>query len=148
MGLLVRVGSARATRDVNLFGKQQSLEVADLRRLASIDLGGYFRFEHAGHGGAVGGQQDYVEGYRARADKLRRALVAEARVRNLLLPDRFVIPPTWGPRYAKDAKPVPACGNYRTVDLAAALASDFLDPVLSADVTSGKTWSRDALVWL
>lgn len=237
-GVLARVGSARATRDVDLFLREQSLEgaLADLRRLAVIDLGDFFRFEYREHGSAVGGQQAYVEGYHVgfdvyigankrgtlnvdlvvnamitdaptvkspanglhipklpsydyrlypvvdqiadkvcatladysgkpssrewdlvdlvvlattenvSADKLQRALVAEAGARSLALPDRFVVPPQWGRRYARDAKPVPACTDYRTVDLAAALIGSFVDPVLSGDVTS-KTWSCDALAW-
>lgn len=197
-GVLARVGSARATRDVDLFRRDQTLEgaLADLRRLASVDLEDFFRFEYTGHGSAVGGQQIYTEGYRVSfdvyiganrrgtlnvdlvvdvvitddptarapanslhipklrshdyrlypvvdqiadkvcatlmeyngkpssrewdlvdlvvlatteniaADKLRLALDSEARVRNLALPSRFVVPTTWGRRYEKDAKPL------------------------------------------
>lgn len=238
-GVLARVGSARATRDVDLFRREQSLEgaLADLRRLASTDLGDFFRFEYTGHDSALGGQQTYAEGYHVGFDvyvgankrgilnvdlvvdvvitddptvkspanglhipklpsydyrlypvvdqiadkvcatlveysgkpssrewdlvdlvvlattenvsahKLQQALVAEARVRGLALPDHFAAPPGRGRRYAKDAKPVPACTAYRTVDLAAALISSFIDPVLRGEVAS-KTWSRDALAWL
>lgn len=80
------------------------------------------------------------------SDKLRRALFTEARVRSLALPEHFSIPAAWGRRYAKDAKPVPACANYRTVDLAVARISSFIDPVLRDEIT-GKTWSHDSLVW-
>ncbi len=238
-GMLARVGSARTTRDVDLLRREQSLEgaLADLRRLAAIDLGDFFRFEYTGHGSAVGGQQTYAEGYHisfdiyvgankrgplnvdlvvnvvitdrptvtspangldipklpsydyrlypvvdqiadkvcatlveysgkpssrewdlvdlvvlattenVSADKLRRALLTEARVRSLALPERFAVPAAWGRRYAKEAKPVPACTNYRTIDLAVALISSFIDPVLRDEIT-GKTWSHDSLVWL
>lgn len=238
-GVLARVGSARATRDVDLSRREQSLEgaLADLRRLAAIDLGDFFRFEYTGHRRAVGRQQAYVEGYHIAFDiyvgankrgtlnvdlvvnvlitdtptvkspanglhiprlpsydyhlypvvdqiadkvcatlaeysgkpssrewdlvdlvvlattenvsgeRLQRALVAEARARGLSLPDRFTIPPGWGRRYAKDAKPVPSCTDYRTVGLAATFISSFIDPVLSGEATS-ETWSRAALAWL
>ena len=237
-GVLARVGSARTTRDVDLFRRAQSLEgaLADLRRLAAIDLGDFFRFEYTGHDSAGGGQQTYTEGYHVgfdvyvgankrgtlnvdlvvnvvitdeptvmspangldipklpsydyrlypvvdqiadkvcatlaeysgrpssrewdlvdlvvlattenmSADKLQRALVAEARVRSLALPERFAVPPAWGRRYAKDAKPVPACTAYRTVDRATALINSFIDPVLR-DEAASKTWSHDALAW-
>lgn len=238
-GVLARVGSARATRDIDLFRTEQSLDgaLADLRRLAAIDLGDFFRFEYREHGDAVGGPQPYAEGYHVSfdvyvgankrgslsvdlvvnvvitdeptvtspangldipklpshdyrlypivdqiadkvcatlahyggrpssrewdlvdlvvltttedvsADKLRRALVAEARARGLTLPERFAVPAAWGRRYAKDAQQVPVCANYRTVDLAALLIGSFLDPVLRHGV-SGKTWSSSKLVWL
>lgn len=237
-GVLARVGSARTTRDVDLFRRDQSIEgaLADLRRLAAIDLSDYFRFEYTGHGSAVGGQQTHTEGYHVSfdvyvgankrgtlnvdlvvnvvitdeptvtspangldipklpshdyrlypvvdqiadkvcatfaeysgkpssrewdlvdlvvlattedvsADKLRRAITAEARARSLALPERFTVPATWGRRYANDAKRVPACTDYRTVDLATALISSFLDPALRDEV-AGKTWSHDALGW-
>lgn len=52
-GLLARVGSARATKDIDLFRADHSLDgaLADLRRLAAIDLGDFFRFEYREHGG-------------------------------------------------------------------------------------------------
>lgn len=56
-------------------------------------------------------------------------------------------PAAWGRRYAKDAKTVPACTNYRTVDLAVALISSFIGPVLRDEITD-KTWSHDSLAWL
>lgn len=237
-GVLARVGSARTTRDIDLFRREQSLDgaLADLRRLAAIDLGDFFRFEYAGHGSAVGGQQARAEGYHVdfdiyigankrgtlnvdlvinvvitdeptmkspangldipkmpsydyrlypvvdqiadkvcatlaeyggkpssrewdlvdlvvlattenvTADKLQRALVEEAQVRGLALPEYFDVPAAWGRRYAKDAKLVPACTDYRTVDLAAALISSFIDPALRGEV-NGKTWSHEALAW-
>lgn len=238
-GLLARVGSARATKDIDLFRADHSLDgaLADLRRLAAIDLGDFFRFEYREHGDAVGGQQPYAEGYHVSfdvyvgankrgslsvdlvinivitdeptvtspangldipklpshdyrlhpivdqiadkvcatlahyggrpssrewdlvdlvvltttedvsADKLRRALVAEARARGLTLPERFTVPAAWGRRYARDAGPIPACADYRTVERAVALIGSFLDPVLRGEVT-GRTWSHDARAWI
>ena len=69
-GVLARVGSARATSDVDLFRKDLSLEYAldDLRRLAAIDLGDFFQFEYTGHTESIGGQQTYSEGYRVGFD--------------------------------------------------------------------------------
>lgn len=237
-GLLARVGSARSTQDVDLYRKNQTLDgaLADIRRLAAIDLGDFFRFEYTRHGPAIGGQQTYAEGYHvgfdvyvgankrgilnvdlvvnavmtdnptvsrpanalilpklrshdcrlypvvdqiadkvcatfaeysnrkstrewdlvdlvvlattedADAEKLSRALAAEARNRGLSLPDRFTVPNGWGRRYAKDAKPVPACADYQTVDLAVQLMGQFLNPVLAGQVTT-KTWSHKEKIW-
>jgi len=57
-----------------------------------------------------------------------------------------VVPATWGARYAKLSKPVPHCADYRTVDLAADLATRLIDPALSGDA-GGKTWSHETLSW-
>ena len=237
-GVLARVASARTTTDVDLFRKNQPLNaaLADLRRLAQLDLGDFFRFEYTGHENAVGRQQSYAEGYRVsfdvyiganrrgilnvdlvvnvvvtddptvaspangldlprlpsndyrlysvvdqiadkvcatlasyngkpssrewdlvdlvvlantddvNADKLRHALVAEARVRGLTLPNQFEAPTSWGRRYAKDAKPVPACADYQTAELAMSLMSAFIDPVLRNEVR-GKTWDHVRRQW-
>lgn len=238
-GVLARVGSARTTKDVDLFRKDRSLDGAleDLKRLAEIDLGDFFRFEYTGHESAVGGQQAYTEGYHVsfdvyigankrrtlsvdlvvnvvvtddptvtppangldlpkltshdyrlypvvdqiadkvcatlalysdrpssrewdlvdlvvlattedvNADKLRRAIVAESRVRALELPGVFAVPSRWGRRYAKDAKPLPACTNYRTVKLATELMRAFVDPVLRNEV-AGRTGDHSRLDWI
>jgi len=238
-GMLARVGSARTTKDVDLFRKDRSRDGAleDLKRLAEIDLGDFFRFEYTGHESAVGGQQAYTDGYHVsfdvyigankrgtlsvdlvvnvvvtddttvtppangldlpkltshgyrlypvvdqiadkvcatlalysgrpssrewdlvdlvvlattedvNADKLRRALVAESRVRALELPGVFAVPSHWGRRYAKDAKPLPACTNYRTVELATELMRAFVDPVLRNEV-AGRTWDHSRLDWI
>lgn len=237
-GVLARVGSARTTTDVDLFRQNASLDVAlsDLRRLAAIDLGDFFRFEYTTHTGAVAGQQTYADGYHITfdvyigankrgnlgvdlvvnvivtdeptitppanglnlprlvshdfrlypvvdqiadkvcatlalyngrassrewdlvdlvvlavsedvdADKLRQALTAEARVRNIQLPESFAAPTSWGRRYAKDAKPVPACADYRTVDLALDLMHTFIDPALR-DAVAGSTWLHTVRTW-
>ncbi len=69
--MLARVASSRATTDVDLFGQERTLDAAlhDLRRLASIDLGDFFRFAYVGHTTAVAGdQQAHVEGCRVSFD--------------------------------------------------------------------------------
>lgn len=67
IGMLARVASTRATRDVDLFRRNSSLDSAlkDLRRLAGIDLGDFFQFIYTGHSDIVGeNQQSATEGYR------------------------------------------------------------------------------------
>ncbi|MDR5698497.1 nucleotidyl transferase AbiEii/AbiGii toxin family protein [Agromyces aerolatus] len=69
--MLARVPSARATVDVDLFRANRSIDAAldDLRRLAVLDLGDFFRFEYLDHTSAVGGdQQTSTEGYGVRFD--------------------------------------------------------------------------------
>ena len=80
------------------------------------------------------------------ADPLRRAIDAEARARSLIPFTEPTIPPTWGRRYAKEAKDVPYCADYRSADLASELMGAFIDPVLRSEVP-GKTWSPDSLAW-
>lgn len=66
-GILARIPSTRATRDIDLYRKGFTLSqsVDDLQRLAAIDLGDHFRFEYAGHTDAIGTDtQPYTEGYR------------------------------------------------------------------------------------
>jgi nucleotidyltransferase AbiEii toxin of type IV toxin-antitoxin system len=237
-GVLARIGSARTTTDVDLFRKSRSLDAAldDLRRLAAIDLGDFFRFEYTAHETAVGGQQTYTKGYHVTFDvyvgasgrgslsvdlvvnvvvtddptvtppanaldlpkltshdyrlypvvdqiadkvcatlalyngrpssrewdlvdlvvlavsedvegiKLRRAIVAEARVRNVDLPNSFVVPSQWGRRYAKDARPIPACADFRSIDLAVQLMQTFLEPVFRDEV-AGQTWNPANCAW-
>lgn len=70
-GMLARVASARTTTDIDLFRGHRSLDTAldDLRRLAAIDLGDFFRFDYTGHSDAVDGhQQTYTEGYQVDFD--------------------------------------------------------------------------------
>lgn len=69
--LLARVPSARATSDVDLFNRRHSLAAAltELRRLAALDLGDFFRFEYVSHTDSLGGkQQAYTEGIRVSFD--------------------------------------------------------------------------------
>lgn len=65
-GMLARVPSARATRDVDLYRAGYSLDeaVAELQRLAASDLGDHFRFELVSYVSSVNGpEQPYVDGY-------------------------------------------------------------------------------------
>lgn len=77
---------------------------------------------------------------------LRVATVTEARRRQMEPFDRFAVPSSWGAGYAKLSQPVPHCADYRTVDLAAALATRLINPALSGDA-DGKTWSHESLDW-
>jgi hypothetical protein len=65
-GILARVPSTRATRDIDLcrqgFTLTQALD--ELIRLASIDLGDHFRFEYFGNSASIGNDtQPYTDGY-------------------------------------------------------------------------------------
>jgi len=65
-GMLARLPSTRTTLDIDLYRDGFTLDqaLADLRRLASTDLGDHFRFEYAGHEKSIGGEeQPYTEGY-------------------------------------------------------------------------------------
>lgn len=66
-GMLARVPSARATLDIDLYRDGFTLDqtLADLRRLADMDLGDHFRFVYTGHENSIGGEeQPYTDGYR------------------------------------------------------------------------------------
>jgi hypothetical protein len=70
-GMLARVPSTRATRDIDLYREGYGLDeaVADLRRLADRDLSDHFRFVYVGHRAIVGGEgQPYTDGYRVDFD--------------------------------------------------------------------------------
>lgn len=70
-GILARVPNARATVDIDLFRTGYTLEesVAELRRLASINIGDHFRFEYRSTRPIlVGGEQGYAEGLEVRFD--------------------------------------------------------------------------------
>jgi hypothetical protein len=58
-GVLARVGSGRRTTDVDLFRANNTLDgaLAELIRLASIDLGDFFRFVRTKHESVVRGDQ-------------------------------------------------------------------------------------------
>ncbi len=65
-GVLARAASGRRTTDVDLFRANNTLDgaLAELIRLASIDLGDFFRFVYTKHESVVGGdQQTCTEGY-------------------------------------------------------------------------------------
>ena len=68
-GILARVPSTRATRDIDLYRQGFTLGQAldDLIRLAEIDLRDHFRFEYASHTDSIGNAtQPYTEGYQVR----------------------------------------------------------------------------------
>ena len=65
-GVLARVASGRRTTDVDHFRANNTLDGAlkELTRLASLDLGDFFRFVYTKHQSAVAGdQQTHTEGY-------------------------------------------------------------------------------------
>lgn len=65
--MLARIPSTRSTRDIDLYRQGFTIEqaLADLKRLAAIDLGDHFRFEYEGHETSIGSDaQPYTEGYR------------------------------------------------------------------------------------
>lgn len=235
-GVLARVASGRRTTDIDLFRANNTLDgaLAELIRLARIDLGDHFRFVYTKHHMVVGGdQQTYTEGYgvdfdvyigvdrkeplhvdlvvgvtvtdevttsapanrldlprlpsndyrlypvvdqiadkvcatmadysgrpssrekdlvvlaatqAVDADALQLAIRAEARVRSLSPFTEMTIPPNWGRSYSRDAKSVPYCTDYRTVELAAGLMQTFIDPVLRGEAY-GLIWSPESLAW-
>lgn len=72
-GMLARVTSTRATRDIDLYRRGFTLTHAldDLIRLAAIDLGDHFRFQYVSHTQSIGDDtQSYTEGYQVRFEIL------------------------------------------------------------------------------
>jgi hypothetical protein len=72
-GMLARVPNTRATLDIDLYRNGYPLEqaVEDLKRLAAIDLGDYFRFVFVGQERMLTGEnQPYANGYRLSFDAL------------------------------------------------------------------------------
>lgn len=70
-GMLARVPSTRATGDIDLYRNGFTLDqaVADLRRLASIDLGDHFTFAYVGAKTITAvDSQPYTEGYHVSFD--------------------------------------------------------------------------------
>lgn len=66
-GMLARVPSTRATRDIDLAIRGVSLDeaLADLVRLTKVNLNDHFRFEYVGHTESMGNDlQPYASGYR------------------------------------------------------------------------------------
>lgn len=78
---------------------------------------------------------------------LQRAIFVEARRRQMDLAESFTIPAWWGKGYTKLAKTVPHCAAYQTVDLAVAIVSRCLDPVLSNNA-AGWSWDHAVLKWV
>ncbi|MFT3860786.1 nucleotidyl transferase AbiEii/AbiGii toxin family protein [Micropruina sp.] len=81
------------------------------------------------------------------ADRMARAIHAEARARSLASLVEFTIPPTWGRRYASEARNVSPCTNHRTVELARGLMREFVDPVLRGRV-AGCSWNPGTCTWV
>jgi len=70
-GMLARVPNSRRTQDIDLFrsGYDKDQALADLLRLAKVDLGDHFRFVHVSHTGSIGGDtQPYADGYQVHFD--------------------------------------------------------------------------------
>ena len=69
--VLARVADARTTKDVDLLGDLDDIDVAlgRLRSAAAVDLGDHFRFIITGHDRIVlGTGQPHVDGYRVHVD--------------------------------------------------------------------------------
>lgn len=77
---------------------------------------------------------------------LQTAIAHETRLRQMEPINRFVVPSSWGPAYAKMAKNVPYCADYRTVDHAIGLVGAFVDPALTGSV-SESTWHAGTRAW-
>lgn len=72
-GMLARVPSTRATRDIDLYRPGFTLTQAlnDLIRLAGIDLGDHFEFQYISHAESIGNDtQPYTQGYQVRFEIL------------------------------------------------------------------------------
>ena len=75
--VLARVGDARTSKDVDLLGELDDIDVAlgRLRSAAAVDLGDHFRFIITGHvRTVVGTGQPHVDGYREHVDVYRGAV--------------------------------------------------------------------------
>jgi len=79
-------------------------------------------------------------------ERLERALTREAAVRGLVLPEHFTVPGSWGPRYAKLAKSVPACRDHTDVHVAQDLVRQLIDPAV-ARLTASARWHPESLAW-
>jgi hypothetical protein len=80
------------------------------------------------------------------ASSLRIAIASESRRRGLDPFDHFIIPSAWGRTYAQMTRSIPHCANYRGIDAAKVLVSQFLDPVLGSREFSGR-WDHVTRVW-
>ena len=78
---------------------------------------------------------------------LSLAIDTERKRRKMKPLERFDVPSTWGIGYVKQSAPVPHCADYRTVALAAELASRLIDPALVGEAR-GKSWSASQADWL
>lgn len=80
------------------------------------------------------------------AAALGHAIEAERLHRELPPVTAWACPPQWATPYATAARTVTHCANYRTYATATALVAQFLDPVLSGELTTG-TWTPQARQW-
>lgn len=78
--------------------------------------------------------------------ELRRAIIAEAQHRSILLPRAFKVPPSWGVGYAKVARGVHASSQFPTIGDALDLMEVFLDPVLDVSAPNGR-WHHEQGRW-
>ena len=171
--LLARVPSARATSDVDLFNRRHSLAAAltELRRLAALDLGDFFRFEYRLYplvdqiADKVCAALSLYNGHPSTRVKdlvdlvvltltqtidggsLEVAITREAASRGLPLPETFTVPPDWDAFYRRLASPIPDCKDYLTVALATSLVNALLEPVL-ARKTKGLRWDPGIRAWV
>jgi len=81
------------------------------------------------------------------AGALRIAIDAERAHRALPKIAHWDCPDGWTANYAKVARDVVECRDHRSFRSASALASAFLDPVLTGEVDSDATWSPSNLRW-
>ena len=78
------------------------------------------------------------------ADRLRTAVVSNAAIRKVELPERFVAPDaSWATRYPKVAAEAP--GTVPDYDTAISLAGQIFDPILDATATG--VWDPSARTW-
>ncbi|MDY7089643.1 MAG: nucleotidyl transferase AbiEii/AbiGii toxin family protein [Actinomycetota bacterium] len=78
------------------------------------------------------------------ADRLRTAVVINAAIRKVELPDRFIVPDEgWARRYPKVAAEAP--GIVPDYDTAVSLARQIFDPILDATATG--VWDPSARIW-
>jgi hypothetical protein len=81
-----------------------------------------------------------------KAERLRAAVVSNAEMRKLKLPQRFFVPDTagWAARYPRVAADAP--GTVPGYHTAVSLASQIFDPVLDASVSG--VWDPSARAWI
>lgn len=98
-GMLARVASTRATKDVDLLASASDLNVAleELRTLADIDLGDHFRFVYVGHDSSIGEQQPYADGYQVHFEVYIGAMGKGRMNVDLVVAGPVVGDPTVGP---------------------------------------------------
>lgn len=78
--------------------------------------------------------------------ELSMAITTEIRRRRMDPFGKFTVPTAWGTGYAKLAKPVPYCAEFRTIESATDLVTRMINPVLSGEAEH-KTWSPESMSW-